>query len=355
MVKTRKKRKGNSAWINSLIAILLVVTVITTIVVFRAYQKVYTPNVTVEGKDPYLYIPTGAGFDEVVATLHEKQFILNKDSFTWLAEKMNYQKNVKPGRYLLTEKMSNRDLIRLLRSGKQTPVQVTFNNIRDKEKLAGIVSRQLEADSADIVKYLSDELFLSTLGANRYTALVLFIPNTYEFFWNTNARQFIERMKKEHDRFWSKERQAKAELLGLDRAQVSTLASIVQEESVKRDERSRIAGVYLNRLRVGMRLQADPTVKFAVGDPTIKRVLKKHLEANSPYNTYLNAGLPPGPICLPEIQSIDAVLNTEKHDYYYFCAKDDFSGYHNFARTLEQHNRNAQLYRQALNRNRIMR
>ena len=209
------------------------------------------------------------------------------------------------------------------------------------------------ADSIEILDLFSDENMILEFGFNTETFRAMFIPNTYEFYWTTSADEFAKRMKTEYDRFWDKSRKAKAEEIGLSPEEVIILASIVQSETIKKDELETVAGLYINRLKKDIRLQADPTIKYAVGDYSLKRVLTKHLEIDSPYNTYKNVGLPPGPIAFPEITTIDAVLNYEKHKYLYMCAKEDFSGYHNFAQTLSQHNRNAAKYRKALDKKRI--
>ena len=216
--------------------------------------------------------------------------------------------------------------------------------------LAGRISRQIEADSIAIVRLLNNTDSLAAWGFNLQTIPALFLPNTYEFYWNTDAWQFTKKMRQEYDKYWTEERKDKAKAIGLSPIQVSILASIVDKETNKTDEMARIAGVYLNRLRDGWLLQADPTLVFAIGDFEIRRVLNIHKEVESPYNTYKYKGLPPGPICIPSLQSINAVLNAEKHNYYYFCAKEDFSGYHVFAKTLTEHNRNAQRYQHALSR-----
>jgi UPF0755 protein len=255
---------------------------------------------------------------------------------------------IKPGHYVLQEGMSNDALINMLRLGTQTPVQVIFNNIRTKEQLARVISKQIEADSSSLMAFLNDTAYLLALGLNNETALCLFIPNTYEFFWNTSARQFMDRMQREHDAFWAGNREEKARAIGLSQAEVITLASIVDKETNKNDEKAAIAGVYMNRLDRNWLLQADPTLVYASGDFGLTRVLNIHKEINSPYNTYMYAGLPPGPICIPSIASIDAVLNYEDHDYFFFCAKDDFSGYHVFAKSITQHNRNARRYHKAI-------
>ena len=241
----------------------------------------------------------------------------------------------------------------MLRSGSQTPVKFTFNNIRTLEQFCQCVDEQLEIDSTELLNTVVNNPHLKELGFNKYTIPTLFIPNTYELYWNINAEEFIEKMLKEYNRFWNEERLKKAENIKLSPVEVSVLASIVDKETTKVGEMPRIAGVYLNRLNKNWLLQADPTLVFAHGDFEMKRVLDVHKEIESPYNTYKYVGLPPGPICLPSIAAIDAVLNAENHKYMYFCAKDDMSGYHVFARTMREHNINANKYRKALNKKRI--
>jgi UPF0755 protein len=318
------------------------------------YNRIYAPNVDLEGgEDVYLYIPAGSDYQAVMDLIAGEGFIRNTASFDWLARKKNYPNHVNPGRYRLRDKMNNNRLINMLRSGRQEPVRLVFNNIRVLERLAGVVSRQIEADSASISDLLKDEEFLASLGLSRESVTGIFLPNTYEVYWNTSAEQFIRRMLREYERFWDRERRARAESIGLSPPEVMTLASIVDEETMIDDEKPVIAGVYMNRLNRGIRLQADPTVKFANGDMNMQRVLKVHLEKDSPYNTYRYAGLPPGPIRVPSVSAVEAVLNYQRHDYLYFCARDDFSGYHVFARTLDQHNKNARSYQNALNRRKI--
>jgi UPF0755 protein len=326
------------------LALLILVSLITA---FILYRYIYAPNVRIPQQPVYeLYIPTGSSYESVRDSL--LPIILNTRSFQWLAEQKQYPDLVKPGRYVIPDRISNLNLINMLRVGEQVPVSVTFTNIRLTEDLAHIISQQIEADSAEISGLLNDEVFLSQYHLNRYTTLTLFIPNTYEFYWNTSAQQFIERMRIEHDRFWDEKRMGKATDAGLHPQEVYTLASIVDRETNKNDEKARIAGVYMNRLRKGWPLQADPTVVFATGDFTTTRVLNKHTRVDSPYNTYKNKGLPPGPICIPSIASIDAVLNYEKHDYMYFVASEDLSGYHVFSKTLREHNKHAKRYRRAV-------
>jgi UPF0755 protein len=266
---------------------------------------------------------------------------------------MKYPENIKPGKYEIDSKLNYLELIRMLRSGKQVPVKLTFNNIRLKTDFAERIGAQLMFDSSTLLERLNDSTVDADLGFDAETILTMFIPNTYEMYWNTSVDDFLERMKKEYKRFWTQERLEKAEEIHLSPVEVSVLASIVEEETARKAEFPVVAGLYINRLRKGMLLQADPTVKFAVGDVTLKRILNYHLQIDSPYNTYKNPGLPPGPIRLPSISAIDGVLNYREHAYLYMCAKEDFSGEHNFAVTLSEHSANARRYQEALNKNHI--
>lgn len=352
----RKSKKRSNKIFRYLFTILVLLLIFGAFKVYQLYRQIEDPNINLSGKkSAYIYIPTGANYKTVTNILYENNYIVNRASFEWVAEKKGYANKVKPGRYQLKEGMSNNALVNILRSGRQAPVKVVFNKVRTKERFAGIIASQLEADSVKLLELLNDEKFLADYGLNKETAVCLFIPNTYEFYWNTDAREFVERMHKEYVKFWNKSRLQKAEKLELSPQEIITLASIVEEETTKSDEKPIMAGVYYNRIKKGMRLQADPTVRFALGDFEVKRILNKHLEIDSPYNTYRKAGLPPGPICIPSISTIDAVLDLQHHKYLYFCAKDDFSGSHVFAKTLQQHNQNAAKYRRALNKNRIYR
>lgn len=321
---------------------------------YYLYKIVYNPNVwTPQGEDVSMYIPTGSDFDDVKNILYSNGLIVHRKNFEWWAEKKKYRLRVLPGRYILKEGMSNNDVINLLRSGKQVPVNVIFNNVRNIYQLAEIVGRQIEADSASIVTLLTDTGYLNQIGYTPETIPAAFIPNTYQFYWNTDAKGFMDRMLEEHNKFWTDERKAKAKNLKLTPEEVVTLASIVEKETNKNDEKPMIAGVYINRIKSGWRLQADPTVVYAIGDYNIHRVLNVYKEFDSPYNTYKHLGLPPGPICIPSISSIDAVLNYDHNKYFFFCAKDDLSGYHVFAKTNAGHRKNAKKYQEALNKMKI--
>jgi UPF0755 protein len=317
---------------------------------FYFYQVFFSANTLIESDKAYLLeIPSNSVYKKVVDKLYEERVINDALSFSFVAKILGYQEAVKPGLYQIEPKMNNLQLVRMLRSGQQTPVRVTFNTVRTQEELAEKISVNLEVSKEQVLKLLQDSVYIRKFGFEEETVMSLFIPNTYEFWWDTSAEELFERMHKEYQSFWTEARSQKAQDLGLSKEEVSTLASIVQAESQKSDERPRIAGVYLNRLRIGMPLQADPTLVFAAGDFTIKRLTAKQMAIDSPYNTYKYAGLPPGPINLPDINSLDAVLNFEKHSYLYFCAKEDFSGYHSFAVGYDEHLSNARRYQRALN------
>ena len=349
MTKNKK-----SFWKKLIIAFLIIFLIGFAYVGYRVYRIVYETNVNLGyKKNVYLYIPTGSTYEDVRELLIKENIIINMRSFEWLAHKKSYELNVKPGKYKITSGMSNNDIVNMLRSGNQEPVKLKFNNIRTKEQLASKISKQIEADSISIITLLNDNSYIQKYKFNKDNVLALFIPNTYEIFWNTSAPQFFTRMNKEYLAFWDASKIEKAKNIGLTQIEVSILASIVQSETSKPKEMPIVAGVYINRLRKDMLLQADPTVIYALGDFTIKRVYKKHLEIDSPYNTYKYLGLPPGPITLPEIITLEKVLNYQKHDYIFFCAKDDLSGYHNFAKTNAQHEENARRYQNALNLRKI--
>jgi len=338
--------------------ILLSLTILTIGAILLAvtlFRYILKPNVRTENNDPVsIKIPTGSDFNDVKDILYKKGLIINRHSFEWVAGRKNYPGLIKPGHYIIKGPMSNNDLVNMLRSGAQAPVKVVFNNIRLKEELAGKISRQIEADSISLIQCWNDRQFLKSLNTTPEKVLMIFIPNTYEFWWTTDAYDFTRRMQKEFSDFWDGERTQKAALTRLSIPEIIILASIIEKETQKNDEKPAIAGVYLNRLRKDWPLQADPTVVFACGDFELKRVLTFHTKINSPYNTYIYGGLPPGPICIPSIASIDAVLNYQKHDYLFFCARADMSGYHAFSRTLAEHNRYAKAYQKALNERKII-
>jgi len=318
------------------------------------YQRIFGSGVDLKGqKTAWLYVEKGSGANAVLKSIEESGFVKDMDLLSWAAERKNLANHIYPGRYQLRNSMSINSLLDLMRSGSHTPARVTFSFARNAEDLAGKATRNIHADSIELLKLLKDINTQTQYGFNENTYLSMYIPNTYEFNWATTAQEFVERMAKEYKRFWNDQRKAKATKIGLTQSETSTLAAIVQAETNMPEDRPRIAGVYMNRLEKGIPLEADPTLVYALGDFTIKRVLNKHKKIKSPYNTYMNKGLPPGPILLPSIPNINAVLNYEKHDYIFFCAKEDFSGYSNFAKTYAQHLKNARKYQQALNKRKI--
>lgn len=318
---------------------------------FNYYMKYFGPNVTDNAE--YLFIKTGSDFDDVYETIKKDEIVKDSVSFFNAANNMDYPGHIKPGRYRVTKGMSNRSLINMLKAGNQEPVKISFQNVRLKQTLAGMVTKKLETDSASIGSLLDSASFVDKYGFTTDNVYTMFIPNSYELYWNTSAEKFFLRMYDEYKKFWTPERKTKAEKIGLTPIKVSILASIVDGEALMDKEMPVIAGLYMNRLKKGMKLEADPTVIFAANDFTIRRVLNKHLRISSPYNTYMNTGLPPGPIGMPSIKAIDAVLNYSSHEYIYMCAKEDFSGYHNFATNLAAHSSNARKFQQALNERNI--
>lgn len=310
-------------------------------------MSVNTPD-KIENKE--LYIPLGATLNDVVDSLKSNGQLLNEHHFRWTAEKMDYSDtNIKRGRYIIEVPSTSRSLISMLRGGRQVPVQLTINNVRTIEQLAGRISEKLEFDSLELIQFLNQQ-FDSLAGTTPPTRLTRFLPNTYELYWTVSPEEYCTRMLKEYDHFWTDERKAKAEKIGLSPEQVYTLASIIEKETNYNPEKTRMAGVYLNRLRDSIPLQADPTIVFALGKFELKRILFGHLTVDSPYNTYKNLGLPPGPIYMAGIPSIEAVLNRENHHYLYFCARptEDGPG-HAYAETLAAHNMNAERYQHWLN------
>lgn len=315
---------------------------------FYFYQIFYTPNILVDLDDRIFVVESGASFRKVQEDLGRGRFVNDMVSFSFLARLYDYDKSIKPGRYHLRRNMTNLQAIQVLRSGIQEPVNVTFTYIRLASELGERLTKNLSITPEQFYVALNAFLATNKDGFNKDNILCMFIPNTYEVYFNISADDLVERMNKEYKIFWNEERMRKADSIGLTPIEVSILASIVQAEAVKDDEAPAIAGLYLNRLRKDIALQADPTLVFAVGDFSLKRVLNEHKQVNSPYNTYKHAGLTPGPINMPRIAMIDAVLNAQSHQYLYMCAKEDFSGYHNFSTNLNQHLINARNYQRAL-------
>lgn len=313
---------------------------------------VFKPNVKADSA-LRIYLPAGSSFENLIDTLRSSGALKSERNFLITAKLKSFDRSLKSGSYLIDPGMNNSELVNMLRTGKQAPVNVTFNNIRTLGELAAKIGSQIEADPASLSRFFDDENNYSADGFTRQTLISVFLPDTYQLYWSLDPKGFYRRMLREYNVFWNDERLASAKALNLTPVEVSTLASIIEEESSKYDEMPRIAGVYLNRLHKGIPLQADPTVKFAVNDFSIRRVLNEHLEVDSPYNTYRYSGLPPGPVRCASKPALEAVLKAEKHDYLFFVAKADFSGYHHFSRTLSEHNRYAAAYRRELNKRRI--
>lgn len=339
-------------------AILMVGILAGAVIAYKVYSTFFVPNTKFAEETVDIYIPSNADFETVKVEL--APFLENLKTFVAAADRKGYANNIKAGKFMIKKGMANNDIVNSLRSGN-IPVKVAFNNQETLADLAGRISLQIEADSTALLDSFKAPDFLGDNGFNEDTALAMYIPNSYEFFWNSSAEGFRQRMLKEYNRFWGEDRLAKTKALGMSPVEVIALAAIVHKETAKVDERPRVAGVYLNRLRLGMPLQADPTVIYAIKkhtgdfDTVIKRVLYKDLKLDSPYNTYKVNGLPPGPIAMPDISAIDAVLNAEKHDYLYFVADVENFGYHKFAKTLAQHNRNKVQYVQWINSQKINR
>ncbi|MDR0795735.1 MAG: endolytic transglycosylase MltG [Tannerella sp.] len=312
------------------------------------YYALY-PNFSAS-KTTYVYIYPEKDFNHLCRQLTDSANCLNIKSFKEIAKFLKYPENMKTGCYAIEPGVNNYDLLNNLRRGQQVPVRITFNNIRFKEDLTNRLSEQLMISSQELNTLLNDATFCESMGFDTNTIQAMFIPNTYEVYWNISAAKIIERIKREYDAFWTEERRNQAQKARLTPLDVSILASIVEEESAVTDEYSTIAGLYINRLHRGIPLQADPTVKYALGNFALQRILNEHLLVDSPYNTYLFSGLPPGPIKIPSPKGLESVLNYQKHNYLYMCAKEDFSGRHNFAVTLSEHNRNAARFHAELNR-----
>ena len=315
---------------------------------FYIYQIFKSPNLQVDKEAISFVIPRGATFRSVQDTLFKYDIVQDMVSFSFLAKLMNYTEAVKPGLYTIQPDMTNITAVRLLRAGNQVPSKLTFSHARLVEELYEPVTRYIEIDSSAFKVAVDEFIGTNTDGFNRQTIIAMFIPNTYQVYYTISPEDLVLKIKSEYYNFWNDDNLQKATEIGLTPLEVSTLASIVQAEARMGDESIIIAGLYMNRLKQGIPLQADPTLVFAVGDFTLKRVLNEHKEVDSPYNTYKNKGLPPGPINMPTIHSLNAVLNYAHHDYIFMCAKEDFSGFHNFTASLRVHNENARRYQRQL-------
>lgn len=340
--KSKKNQAQQKTWILSALVALIV-----GIAGFIGYKKYAVDSFTDHAF--FLYIRPNTTYQELLDTLREKVDKNTYLRFRRMSRLDDYERKMKPGAYKLDPSMSAVDVYKILSRGLQTPVRFSFNNIRTPQQFAKRVSDQLMMDSAQVMEQFQDTTFIKEAGFTTENFELMFLPDSYEFYWSISPEDFFKRMKKEYDRFWTDERRAKAEAMGFTPAEISIVASIAEEETNDRAERGVVGRLYLNRLQIKMPLQADPTVKYALQDFSLRRILNKHLEVDSPYNTYKYAGLPPGPIRIPTKQTIDAILNSEPHSYIYMCAKEDFSGRHNFATSFSQHQNNAARYRKALN------
>lgn len=332
-----------------LLIALLLVSILLITAAYIGYQLVLAPNFSTE-KTTYIYIDDQTDFEQLTRQLKDSADCKNLTTFKFLADAVDYPENIRTGRYAILPGSDNLKVLNTLRRGSQSPVRLTFNNVRLKDDLAKRLSDQLMLSKDDLLTLWNDPTYCDSLGFDTLTITTLFIPNSYEVYWNTSAEGLMKRMLTEYNRFWNDARREKANQLNMSLIEVAILASIVEEETSKSDEYARVSGLYINRLKRGMLLQADPTVKFAVGDFGLRRILFSHLAIDSPYNTYMYAGLPPGPLRVPSPASMDGVLNYEHHNYIYMTAKEDFSGYHNFAVTLGEHSANARRYQAELNR-----
>lgn len=338
----------------NLVAIVMVVSsVMLSSFSFYVYQMLFTPNIQVEKEDRYFAIYEGTTFKELQNELYNSRIVNDLVSFSFLAKVKGLDESVKSGMYLFKKDMSNMEAINMLRAGLQTPVKLTFNSARTITDLASKLTANLEIDSAEIAPLLLSDSLAKSYGFDSLNFISMFLPNTYEIYWTAKPKVVLDRMKKEYDRFWNDNRKQKANSLGFTPKEITVLASIVDSETNSIGEAPTIAGVYINRINKGYLLQADPTLVFALGDFTIKRVLDIHKQIDSPYNTYKYKGLPPGPIMMPSISIIEATLNAESHRFLYFCAKEDFSGNHVFAKTYQEHLVNARKFQRALNQQRI--
>lgn len=337
-----------------LLAVALLLGGGLAVVGLRIYRRQMQPNTSIDSPVS-IYIPTNATLQQVFDSLQCHRVVHNWETFKRVVAQQGYGDKIYPGRYVFEPGMSNKRMVNMLRLGWQKPIRLTFNNLRLPEELAGRLARQVEVDSATLVGLLTSDTMAQRYGFTPQTFIAMFVPNTYEVYWSITPEQLFDRMRKEYDRFWTSERDGKAHALGLSRIEVSTVASIVQEETHKATEQPLVARVYLNRLGRGMPLQACPTVKFALRDFGLRRVLDRHLEVESPYNTYRNSGLPPGPIGLASIAAIDAVLNAPQNNYLYFCAKADGSGTHHFSTNYAEHMRHSREYSRHLNQRKIYR
>ena len=327
----------------------IIYTILALILISGAFigYKIFGPTVNAPEKK-YFYISTGENYEGVIADLQDLKIITSEFWFNLVAKKLNYPKSVKAGRYEIINGTSILTLVRMLRSGSQSPVKLVINKIRTKEDLAQKIASGFECDSLSFISLLNNTDSLKKYNLDTNTVMTAVIPDTYSILWNTSPAKIFKKLYTDQQKFWNTEREKKAAALNMTPQQIYTMASIVEEETNKEDDKGKVASVYINRIEKGMKLEADPTVKFAMKDFGLKRIYHKHLSYASPYNTYQQTGLPPGPICTPSSKTIDAVLNAPKTNYIFFVAKPDFNGYSNFAATYEEHLVYAKAYQNAL-------
>ena len=342
-------RKKKTRILLGVFAILLLTTIACAGTI---YYYLFAPQFH-PAKTTHIYIDRDDTVDSIYNKVEIQGKLKNPTGFKWMAKWRDYPKSIHTGRYAIRPNENVYHVFSRLYRGYQEPINLTIGSVRTLDRLSRSVGKQLMIDSAEIARVMNDSLFQQKMGYNKETMACLFIPETYQVYWNMPVEEFFERMQKEHQKFWSQERLKKAEAIGMTPAEVCTLASIVEEETNNNPEKPMVAGLYINRLHSGMPLQADPTIKFALQDFGLRRITNTHLNINSPYNTYRNLGLPPGPIRIPSPVGLDAVLNYVKHDYIYMCAKEDFSGTHNFASNYAEHMKNARKYWKALNERKI--
>jgi len=343
--------------INNKSLVFIALALVLSVTVFSGYQYIFQENILVKDTHPesmQVCIKKDTEFNDLLGELVKLDVVHEPLSFAFIAKVMGYRDNVKPGCYTLKKGMTNPEAIRVLRTGDVREMDITFSNARFIEELAGDLTHGIEADSVKMLSLLTSDSVAKAYGFSKETFIAMFIPNTYRLFWYSNEQAVLDRMKKEYDKFWTAERQALAKKQNLTQIEVATLASIVQNESLNKKEQPKVAGLYLNRLNKKMLLQADPTVKFALQDFSLKRILYAHLEVDSPYNTYKYAGLPPGPISMPHVSSLEAVLNPDEHEYIYMCSIGDGSELHNFAKTNAEHNRNREIYKRNLKNRQVL-
>ncbi len=333
----------------------VVFALFAAVLVLSGCARFEAANTADFGEKAAIYLKNEASMDDVLAQMKENNILNDLGSFEALAEGSNLSSNIHPGKYIIKQGMNNHDIIHLLKSGKQEVVRIVVNKLRTKNHIAKHLAKKVATDSATFIQLFADSNFLKPYGINTNEVQSIILPLTYDVYYNTEPKEIFDKMFKAYKRFWNDERKAKAKKLKLSLTEVITIASIVDEETNKKDEMANVASVYLNRIRKGMKLQADPTARFAYGDFSIKRVLNKHIRYDSPWNTYKVEGIPPGPICTPKPESIDAVLENKQTDYIFFCAKEDFSGYHNFAKNGAEHEANAQKFRKAMDERGIRR